>query len=207
MYTPTSTSFIYDGGTNKRTYANWKKEIKEFNASIDYIFSARASNRERPTQSQQIEALLRNRRHIWTHQKTAAKQKVEQTKRDWNERMQLSVDHLKNSIGPNIKSGLQDLWFLTSSDQDTDFTFRDIFRRIEHEHGPTPQDIHKSRRQIMSEIMTIPAAQNDHEVQRSFNKLTSLCFELANIQAEEIPFHKLKEIATSLLIKECFQID
>ena len=55
--------------------------------------------------------------------------------------------------------------------------------------------------------MAIPAAQNDHEVQRSFNKLTTLCFELANIQAAEIPFHEIKEIATSLLIKECFQID
>ena len=207
MYKPTSTSFIYDGGTNKRAYANWRKEIVSFNASQDYIFSQRASNRERPNQSQQIMVLLQNRHHIWTHQETAAKQKVEQTKREWNERMQASVDHLKNSIGPNIKSGLQDLWFLTSSDQDADFTFRDIFRRIEREHGPTPQDIAKSRRQIMTEIMTIPAAQNDHEVQKSFNKLTSLCFELANIRAAEIPFHEIKEIATSLLIKECFQID
>ena len=141
MSKSTSTSFIYDGGTNKREYAKWRKEIENFNASHNYIFSRRASNRERPNQSQQIMVLLRNRHHIWTHQETAAKQKVEQTKREWNDRMQLSIDHLKNSIGPNIKSGLQDLWFLTSSDQDADFTFRDIFRRIEHEHGPTPQQI------------------------------------------------------------------
>ena len=117
------TSIIYDGGTNKRDYANWRKQIKDFNASLNYIFSQRASNQERPIQSQQIQALLRIPHHNWTHQETATKQKVEQTKREWNEKMQISVDHLKNSIGPNIRAGLQHLWSLTSSDQDTDVTF------------------------------------------------------------------------------------
>ena len=121
--------------------------------------------------------------------------------------MQTSVDHLKNSIGPNIRAGLQDLWSLTSSDQDTDCTFRDIFRQIEHDHGPTVQDIAKSRRQIMTEVMAIPAAHNDQEVQKSFNKLTSLCFELDSIRAQAILFQEIKEIATAILTKECFQQD
>jgi hypothetical protein len=207
MSKPSSTPVIYDGGTNKREYANWKRQIEAFNASQDYIFSARASNRERPTQSQQIQLLINNRRHNWTHQETAAKQKVEQTKREWNERMQISVDHLKSAIGPNIKAGLQDFWHLTSSDQDADFTFRDIFRRIEHDHGPTQTDTAKSRRQIMAEVMDIPPAQHDQEVQKSFNKLTSLCFELENIQAEPMSFNELKEISTTMLTKECFQQD
>ena len=198
---------IYNGGTNKRDYANWRKQIKDFNASLNYIFSRTASDLERPIQSQQIQALLAIPHHNWTHQETAAKQKVEQTKREWNERMQISVDYLKNSIGPNIRAGLQDLWSLTSSDQDTDFTFRDLFRQIEHDHGPTRQDTAKSRRQIMTELMAIPSAQNDQEAQKYFNKLTTLSYELDSIGADPIPFQEIKEIAINILIKECFQQD
>ena len=59
----------------------------------------------------------------------------------------------------------------------------------------------------MTEIMAMPAAQNNYEVQKYFNKLTALCFEMANIQAQPIPFYEIKEIATAMLTKECFQQD
>ena len=198
---------VYNGGADKRTFAEWRRSIENFNAHQDGIFSRTASNRQRPDQSDQIRMFQRNPYHHWTAHDTAAKQKVEQTKRDWNANNQLSVDHIKLSLGPNIQAGLEDLWFLTSSDQDPDFTFREIFRRVCHEHGPTQQDISKSRRQIMGEIMTIPQAESDRQVQESFNKLTRLILELRQIGADAIPLEEIKEICTTLLGKPEFQQD
>ena len=189
---------IFDGGNDKRKYYKWENAIKTNNQHCHHIFSS--------GQSRSLQGCINNPVHPWTIQETQSKQKTEQALREWNSECQKSVTFLKNSIGPSIKAGLEHLWDSHSLHQSTDYTFRDLYREIQHNHGPSRSEIATAKRDIIEEIYRIKPVTNDRDAKQAFTKLTTLVHELHQMR-KEIRFSELKQIATTILGAELFQSD